>query len=57
MTSKFLELRWTSMRKGVRNTVIFTPLEGEKFEVSTAGHGIVGRSPQWADGKIIKKSF
>ena len=57
MTSKFLELRWTSMRKGVRNTVIFTPLKGESFEVSTAGHGIVGRSPQWADGKVIKKSF
>ena len=45
------------MRKGVRNTAIFTPLKGESFEVSTAGHGIVGRSPQWADGKVIKKSF
>ena len=45
------------MRKGMRNTVIFTPLKGKSFQVSTAGHGVVGRSPQWADGEVIKKSF
>ena len=57
MTSKFLNLRWTSVGKGVRNAVIFAPLEGESLEVCAAGHGIVGRSSQWADGEIIKEAF
>ena len=57
MTSKFLNLRWTSVRKGVRNTVIFTPLEGESLEVCAAGHGIIGGSPQWADGEVVKEAF
>ena len=58
MTTKFLNLRWTSMGKRVRNTVIFAPLEGESLEMCAAGHGIVGRSPQqWANSEVIKKTF
>ena len=56
MASKFLELRWASMGEGVRNTVIFAPLKGESLEVSAAGHGIVRRGPQWADGEIVPRS-
>ena len=57
MTAKFSSLRWASFGKRVRNTVIFAPLESESLEVCAAGHGIVGRSSQWANGKIIKEAF
>ena len=57
MTAKFSSLRWASFGKRVRNTVIFAPLESESLEVCAAGHGIVGRSSQWADGEIIKEAF
>ena len=41
----------------MRNTVVFAPLKSKSFEVSAAGHGVVRRSSQWADGEIIQKSF
>ena len=44
MTTKFLALRWTSMRKRIRNIVIFAPLKSQSFKVSAAGHGVVGGS-------------
>ena len=53
MTTKFLALRWTSMRERVRNIVIFTPLKGESFQMSAAYR----RCSKWTDGEVIKKSF
>ena len=57
MTPKFLELRGTSVRKRMRNIVIFAPLKCKGFEVSAAAHSLVRRSSQWGDGEIIQKSF
>ena len=30
---------------------------GESLEVCAAGHGIIGGSPQWADGEVVKEAF
>ena len=57
VAAEFLSLRWTSLRKRVWYIVICPPLEGECFEVRTAGHSIFRRGPQWCDDKIIQKAF
>ena len=57
MATKFLALRWASVRERVRNIVIFAPLKGECFQVSAAGHGVVQRGSKWADGEVMKKPF
>ena len=57
MSAKFLMLWRTSMGKRVWDVVVFTPLKGQGFQVSTAGPGIFRRCPQWVEDKVIQKPF
>ena len=43
--------------KGLGRRTVFTPLQGQGFQVSTAGPGIFRRCPQCVEDKVIQKLF